>query len=419
MERWKINLYTLWVTQIFSLMSFGLGVPFIPYYFQEMGLTDPTQLNLAVGLASTLPAASMAVAAPIWGFLSDRYGRKMMIVRAMACAAVLLALMGIVGSVGAFLFLRILQGIFTGTITASMAFVSANTPENRMSYALGFMTSSNFLGYAIGPFIGGLLAEHLGYKFCFYAGGGLMVVGLLLVLALVVEAKDSYGPELMARLQEEEQAKNGGKKIRLLNPMILSVIVTLFIARVARTIFTPFVPLFVQDTLGGLEGAATYTGIINGTTGAATAVAALTLTRLGDRFSKFKLSFLLTLISLPIAALLVPFHALIPFIVIYTAFFFFAGGIEPILTSAASENTSPMMRGALFGTLGTVNSVAMMTAPMLGSFFSIHWGIASIVLLIPLFTAVQVLLLWRNRKLGSGISDIEKEFEEEGVETYD
>lgn len=418
MERWKINLYTLWVTQVFSLMSFGLGVPFIPYYFQQMGLTDPVQLNIAVGLASTLPAASMAVAAPLWGILSDRYGRKMMIMRAMVCAAILLTMMGVVSTVPTFLFIRFLQGIFTGTITASMAFVSANTPENRMSYALGFMTSSNFLGYAIGPFVGGILAEHLGYSVCFYAGGVLMLIGFVMVLFLVIEDRGSYGPELMARLRSEEKVR-GGKKARLFTPMILSVIVTLFIARVARSILTPFVPLFVQDTLGGLSGAATYTGIINGTTGCATAIASLTITRLGDKHNKFKLALLLAAISLPLAALLVPFHSLITFIVLYTVYFFFAGGIEPILTSAASENTSPMLRGALFGTLGTVNSVSLMLAPMLGSFLSIRWGISAIILMIPVFTLIQVLLIYKNRNIGLAVEDMEKESQAEGRETYD
>lgn len=419
MERWKINLYTLWVTQVFSLMSFGLGIPFIPYYFQEMGLTNPTQLNLAVGLASTLPAASMAVAAPIWGILSDRYGRKMMIMRAMLCASAILTLMGFARSVAFFLVIRIAQGIFTGTITASMAFVSANTPENRMSYALGFMTSSNFLGYSIGPFLGGVLAERLGYSVCFFAGGALMLAGFFMVMGLVVEDKASYGPALMARLEEEAAEKGGGRKRRLFTPMILSVIAALFVARVARTIFTPFVPLFVQSSIGGLSGAAACTGIINGATGAATAVAALTLTRLGDKYNKFKLAFVLTIVSLPAAILLVPFHSLLLFVAIYTVFFFFAGGIEPILTSAASENTSPTMRGALFGTLGTVNSAAMMTAPMIGSFLSIRWGLGSILAVIPLFVALQLLLLYRNRNIGVAIRDIELEFEAEGRETYD
>lgn len=156
MERWKVNLYTLWVTQVFSLMGFGFCIPFVPFFLQDLGVSDPVQLSYYVGLSSTLPAATMAVAAPVWGIASDRYGRKMMIMRAMFFAAVLLALMGLSQSVFQFMVLRALQGVFTGTVTASMSFVSANTPENRISYALGLMTSSNFLGYSVGPFIGGM-----------------------------------------------------------------------------------------------------------------------------------------------------------------------------------------------------------------------------------------------------------------------
>ena len=50
MERWKLNLLILWVTQIISLTSFGLGLPFIPFYIQELGVTDPNQVKLYTGL---------------------------------------------------------------------------------------------------------------------------------------------------------------------------------------------------------------------------------------------------------------------------------------------------------------------------------------------------------------------------------
>lgn len=391
MERWKINLYTLWVTQVFSLMSFGLGLPFIPFYFQQMGITDQKELNLLVGLATTIPAATMAVAAPIWGIVSDRYGRKMMIMRAMVCASILLAAMGLVNNVPLFLGLRALQGIFSGTITASMAFVSANTPENRMSYALGFMTSSNFIGYAIGPFVGGLLAEAMGYQFCFVTGGVIMAAGFVLVLTLVKEDKNSYG--FRPRVDSEDKAKK-----KVLTPFILAVLITVLIARIARTVFTPFVPLYVQQTLGTVRGAATYTGMINGATGLATAIASLTITRLGDRHNKFRLTFLLCLIALPVSLLLLPAKSLIAFIGVYTVFFFVAGGIEPILTSAASETIGPQERGRLFGMLGTITSVATMISPMLGSFISIRFGLGAILITIPVFMTIQILNLIRFRK---------------------
>lgn len=267
MERWKINLYTLWVSQICSLMSFGFGIPFVPFYFQELGVTSSVQLSYYVGLSATLPAAAMAIASPVWGVVSDRYGRKMMILRAMFFAALILASMGMVRNIWQFMILRICQGIFTGTVTASMSFVSANTPENHMSYALGIMTSSTFLGWSIGPFIGGLLAEVVGYRLCFLLGGLLMMIGFVLVLFLVKEDKNTYG----FRVRSAEE----GKKSRwaIVTPYIISIMVCLLVQRMARTVFTPFLALYVQENLGTITGAARYTGFINGATSFATATA--------------------------------------------------------------------------------------------------------------------------------------------------
>lgn len=395
MERWKINLYTLWVTQVFSLMGFGLCIPFTPFFLQELGVINSTQLNFYVGLSATLPAATMAVAAPIWGVVSDRYGRKVMIMRAMFCAAGLLVLMGLSQNVWQFMVLRAFQGILTGTVTASMSFVSANTPEYRLSYALGLMTSSNFLGYSIGPFVGGLLAEIFGYRICFLIGGVLMITGFFLVVFLVHEDKDTYGCQIRSGQEMTE-----GRKIQVLTPFIIVILLSLLFQRIARTVFIPFIPLFVQETLGTVVGAATYTGIINGCTGLATAVAALTITRLGDRRDKLKLALQLTVLSVPFTILLVFFHSLLGFLVIITIFFFLAGGAEPILTSAASERTPANMRGVLFGLLGTVSCIGAMIAPLIGSTVSVIFSLHAILIVIPLFTVSQLLCLYKSMKLG-------------------
>lgn len=396
MERWKINLYTLWVSQICSLMSFGFGMPFVPFYFQELGVTSSVQLSYYVGLSATLPAAAMAVAAPVWGIVSDRYGRKMMILRAMFFAALILASMGMVQSVWQFMVLRICQGIFTGTITASMSFVSANTPENHMSYALGLMTSSNFLGWSIGPFIGGLLAEVVGYRVCFVLGGILMMIGFLLVLFLVKEDKNTFG----YRVRSAEEGKKG--RFSIFTPFVISIMVCLLMQRIARTVFTPFIALYVQESLGTLTGAASYTGFINGATSFATAAAALTITRWGDRGDKLKLSMYLTLISIPVVALTLPFESLLVFAVFFTIFYFLAGGIEPILTSAASERTPAHMRGVLFGIMGTVSSVGAMLSPIMGSYISVEFEIKAILVIIPFVTLIQAACIYIARKKVSG-----------------
>lgn len=171
MERWKINLYTIWFSQVLSIMSFSFGIPFIPFYIQDIGVVDPNQVKLFTGILSTAPGITMAIMAPIWGIAADRWGKKLMLLRAMLFASFIIAGMGIVANVSQLLVLRLLQGIFTGTVTAASALVASNTPENRLSYALGFLSSSTFIGASVGPVVGGFFAEYAGYRLSFILGG--------------------------------------------------------------------------------------------------------------------------------------------------------------------------------------------------------------------------------------------------------
>lgn len=405
LQRWQTNLYTLWVTQIFSMVGFGLGVPFIPYYLQELGVTDTVELNFLVGLSSTLPAATMAIVSPIWGKLSDLYGRKMMLMRAMAGATVILTGYGLCKSVVLFMVLRTLHGVFTGTVSAAMTFVSANTPSHKMSYALGFLTSSNFLGYAIGPALGGMIVEYVGYSNCFYIGAGVMFTGCMLVLLLVKEDPATYGREAIARAEAavSGSVKQKKSKTRIITTAVVAAFAVLFFVRVTRSVFSPFVALFVQGRIGIVPAAPRYTGFINGASGVGTALAAVTLSRLGDKHDKYKVVLFFTAMSFFVSLLLLPRYSLAIFCAMYLIYFFVCGAVEPILTSLISENTDAQHRGTLFGLMGTLNSVGMMTAPMIGTGVSSIFSYEAILYCIPLFTMVQGgLLLAGKKKLHAG-----------------
>ena len=82
---------------------------------------------------------------------------------------------------------RIVQGAISGFIASSLALVSANTPRERMGYAMGFMQSSTAGGMVLGPFIGGLLADLIGYRAIFFVTAGLCAIAGILVVLLVTE----------------------------------------------------------------------------------------------------------------------------------------------------------------------------------------------------------------------------------------
>lgn len=385
MTRWKINLYALWITQIISLTSFGLGIPFMPYFIQELGITDPEQVKLYTGLLSAAPALTMAIMSPIWGMVADRFGRKLMILRAMVAAVFVIGGMGLAQNIWHIMFLRIMQGVFTGTITASSAFVASNTPNEKMSFSLGLMASSTFIGQSIGPFVGGHFAEVFGYRASFFAGALLMLIGSFLVYFFVKEDPNTYGPALL-----DGREKTSVKEI--FTPLIMVMLLTMFLQRIVRTVFTPFLPLFVQESISSISGAAAITGQISGFTGFMTALAGITISQVGDKLDKFKLIVAMTVVGLGLAIGVQYVSGLFWFGLIYGIMFFFLGGVDPIMTSLTAQNTPPERRGALFGFQGFVSSIGFMISPMIGTFISIRLDNHAILWMMPALLVVNLII---------------------------
>lgn len=361
---WKKNLYVVWLSQLFSLMSFGFGLPFLPFYLETLGVSDPDTLKLYVGFLSIGPGLTMALMAPVWGRLADIYGRKMMILRAMGAGSIILLIMGLIRSPMGLLVLRTLQGAFTGTVTAANTFVAANTPKDKLSYAIGFLASASFLGYSIGPALGGFTGDLLGFRASFFIGASLMVIGFLLTFFLLKEDPSTYG-------------RSEGPKVKMGIVYFLKIVgILLFmimIQRFVRSIFTPYMPLYVQD-LRGPENASTWTGIVNMCIGIATALAGITLTRLGDTKDKNVIITGLLIIGSVISFGLLKANTFTSFLILYTLMAFFLGGVEPLMTSLSAERVDPKNRGVLFGYQGMLSSFGFMIAPAVGTYVSIRYS---------------------------------------------
>ena len=82
MVGWKRNLYVLTAAELVAVAGFSVVMPFMAYYVQDLGITDPERVKLWTGWLFSSHAITMALAAPIWGSLADRHGRKIMVERA-------------------------------------------------------------------------------------------------------------------------------------------------------------------------------------------------------------------------------------------------------------------------------------------------------------------------------------------------
>ncbi|MCK5758635.1 MAG: MFS transporter [Clostridiales bacterium] len=387
---WKKTLYLVWFVQILSLMSFSFGLPFLPYYIQDLGVTDPEKVRLFTGILSAAPAIGMGIMAPIWGMVADRFGKKPMLLRAMLSASVILTCLGLVNSITGVLIFRTLQGFLTGTVTAASALIATETPQKNMAYALGFITSATFIGRSFGPAIGGILAEQVGYKPSFYLGGAIMLICFFLVLFFVKETKTTYTKS------KEKGSKNILSILTL--PIVLILLMTFF-RRIGSSVAYPYMPLYVQEIRGTIEGSALITGLISAGASVMSAAAAISLSRLGDKYDKKRLIIIYLTAAISISIMLLFTKSLTGFAIFYALMFFALGGIDPLIMSYSLGLVPENKRGLLFGVRATVGSLAWAASPMFGSYMSINYTLDSVFYLIPVFLilALSIALIIKKR----------------------
>ncbi len=153
------------------MIGMSACVPFIPFFIRELGIERSNEIQLWSGLIFAGPYFLSIITVPIWGILGDKYGRKLMILRAIFGLAVSVTLMGFSQNVTQLFALRIIQGDVIGFIAAALSFISANTPEEKSGYAIGILQSSMSAGNIIGPFFGGIASDLWGVRYTFYIVG--------------------------------------------------------------------------------------------------------------------------------------------------------------------------------------------------------------------------------------------------------
>lgn len=401
METWKRNLYVIWAAELIAIAGFSVVFPFLPYYVQELGVTDLHEVELWSGALFTSQAVTMAFFAPIWGTLADRFGRKLMVQRAMFGGAILLASMGFVRSVQQLVILRAIQGMVTGTVPAATTLVASSAPRERSGYALGLLQMAVWAGASLGPLFGGVIADTWGYRAAFLVTGALLFLAGLTVWRFVEE-------EFQPPPREQGSPDAGlwhGLRLVVASRSLVSLFAIRVCIRAASRLTGPTLPLFIQSLVPGTARIASLTGLISGVSAATSAVGAVTLGRASDRLGYRRV---LLVCAAGVGLLYVPqYFVSSPWqlLVLLGAMGLVMSGVLAS-TSALLANLAPWGReGAVYGVDTSVVAAANAVGPMLGASTAAAWGLRAPFLLaaggFALATALGWLLVPRARHRGS------------------
>lgn len=363
---WKVQMVMIWLSQALSLMGFSFSLAFAPYFIQDdLGVGIGQGLEMWVALFTSSTAVTMALAAPVWGWLADRHGKRIMLLRANFGGAACMSLMGLVTTPGVLIALRSVQGLLTGTMTAAQTFLSASVPAEKRGLAMGGLSAAVYSGTMGGAFFGGLVAKAVGYRWAFGVSGVVLVLSGLLVLLGTAEPAAGAAGEAAAGAAEPEKA--GKKKERWRVPgLVWGVLGLVFAVSLARQFDLSFLPLLVQDIHGKLDAdVALWNGLVNACGSVAGLMAGVLTGWLADRMRPFALM----IVGAVLAALFSGSQIWVDsFGVLFPVRFctiFGAGTLEPALNAWIARHVEGRRQGVVFGLSSTARSVGWSIGPLL------------------------------------------------------
>ncbi len=200
----KRNLWILFFTMIVVNLGFGMIIPIMPFYVKSFGASGS-----ALGALMALYGLLQFIFAPLWGSLSDRYGRKPILMIGILGNAIAQLLFGLSTELWMLFAARALAGLLSSaTLPTAMAYISDSTTKEERGGGMGMIGAAMGIGMVLGPGLGGWLAGR-GLAYPFFLAAALSMLALLLVFIILPESQHPVaatparlrGPQINAMFQ--------------------------------------------------------------------------------------------------------------------------------------------------------------------------------------------------------------------------
>jgi multidrug resistance protein len=348
---------TIWTSVAIDLVGWGIVLPILPLYAEDF-----TDDKVTIGVLVAVFSLMQLLFAPVWGRVSDRVGRKPVLVVSLAGTAVGSLLMGVAGSLWVLFLGRIIDGISGGSVSAANAAVTDMAEPGQRARLIGLLGAAFGLGFVIGPAIGGLAALE-GRHLPFFVAAA--IAGVNAVVA-------------MRRLPETRPVAPPAAAPATAAPMLGPVQRLLLLVFVATSAFTAFEATFAllgherfDLTIAGTSGVFVVVGLVLAffQGGMVHPVVA----RYGE-LATVRGGLAMNVVGFLLLAAAHDWLVLSVSLVLITAG---QGLLSPALTSMVAGGARHDRRGSILGLQQSASALARVVGPVLGAFLFGHVAIGA------------------------------------------
>ena len=366
---WRRNLVICLFGSFTTIVAMTLLLPFLPLYVEQLGVTDHAAIVEWSGIAYGAAFFSAALTAPLWGWLADLYGRKLMLIRASLGMAIAMSLIGMAHNVYELVALRLLAGLLGGYASGSTILVAAQTPKARSGWALGVLSSGIMAGNLVGPVVGGVLPPIIGIRSTFLLAGATIFITFLGTTFLIRE-------ERRPRKVGSGKARGSWSLIPDKRP-IVAMLATGLLLMLANMSIEPIITVYVAQLVE--PSRVTFVaGLVMSAAALGAILSSSYLGKLADRVGHW---------AVVIGCLAVSALLLIPQAFVVSGWQLIAlrflmglalGGLLPCIASVIRHNVPESIAGTILGYSVSSQYAGQVVGPLAGGYVGGHIGMREV-----------------------------------------
>jgi len=364
LEKFNINqkraLFTIILSILLDVFGYTMVLPLLPSIAQDFGASD-----FMIGLLISSNALAALTFIPLWGKLSDRYGRKPLLLIAQAGTGVSFLILGLSNSFYFILIARIIDGIFGGQIPIIRAYITdITTPQTRATH-MGKIMVGYTLGMTLGPLIGGFLGA-IHWRIPPYLASCLTIVLMIMTMKILVESMPRQRrAEIKAQLQMP--LTNPKKEKSIWKKEIISRMFQIFLLSLVNFIITSSFPLVLDKRYGA---DISIVGLVMAVAGFSAMIYGGILMKPMIKKTGEKQLLIFTLILFIITCLFYPFlYELWMVFIFVLPFTFCMAFMRPLITTNMTKAVGLDKQGELSGWSTNFQAVSQIIAPLIATGF--------------------------------------------------